>query len=314
MGSTSSKTSIINQTNQIVADVFTDITMSCASINKSEQTIEIDCQPETWGDTVYENNRVCTQALTAEYERRMDQYNFLLAQWKNGNLAPGEGLKPISEDFMEIQRSFTNIMIGSCKACVISDISQTANITNITTCQALNNIENSITQKLSDKVTQKLRNNQDVLGSLASIIGGSTDESTITNVTNRIQTRLTQRVISGIRNNIANSQNVTVKYGATTGVDQRSTYNSTVSYLEQNQIMNTIMTDAEFDTFQKLYNDQNTLDTLGKAVVNSASIFTKLISSVAGTVTFAVVGITAFLLVILIIVFVVQKIRKRYSR
>jgi hypothetical protein len=121
-------------------------------------------------------------------------------------------------------------------------------------------------------------------------------------------------VISGIQNNIVASQNVTIKYGAVSQIDQKSTYNSVMSYLEKNQVMNNILTSEELDEFQTLYNDQNTLDTLGKAVVANASIFTKLITTLAGKVTFVVVCITAFLVVLVIVVFIVQKIRQAIKK
>jgi hypothetical protein len=92
MGSSASKTSIVNQANTIVADVFTDVTMTCASVNKGNQTISIECNPDNWGGEIYENNAICTNAIKNEYERRMDQYNTVMLEWKNGNLSPGEGL------------------------------------------------------------------------------------------------------------------------------------------------------------------------------------------------------------------------------
>ena len=170
-------------------------------------------------------------------------------------------------------------------------------------CEALNTIKNSISQQLTDKVTQGLNNNQDVLGSLGQLLGSHNSQDIAVSVVNRINQILTTNVISDIVQTIQNNTSYSITSSGGTvvkGITQNTAYTSVMSYLTTTDIMDQMFSSSEWTTLTTAYNTQNTIGELGAFAVGLSSIFRRLVHSVLGQVMLVAWGIAAALFGILV--------------
>jgi hypothetical protein len=234
------------------------------------------------------------------------KYRLIRSVWESStaNIA-----KPIDEDYQEVL-SGMHACGKRCKACHFKDFSQSTVISSLTTCKSMATIANTLNQHVFDQVQQTLSNNQDMLAPLATMLGASSTQSVVYNVSNRITTKITNQVISSITNTISNNQNIVVDSGIVTTVTQQSAYNSVLHFLSKTQIFNSIFTDEQWKLIQASYNEQNTIDTLGNATVKEISTFSKMITSIMGKIVFfmfVLVAAIVFFIVLYVVYLAIKK-------
>ena len=312
MGNKNVRTVVSNQTNEMVANVVTNITLSCGTLATSNQTIEVQCVPPrdaTSGNYLYpENSAPCIKCMTDVHDELIAKYNDISARWQVGRLQWSDGLAPVDAEFQEVVNKFVSCGKLFCKACAYENLSEVTSMTASTTCDALNNIQNQITQKLTDQVNQTLTENQDFLSPIVGLFGGNSYQNIVNNIVSRIQVKLTNTVLNKIKNNIQNNQNIYLKGTNVSDkyITQKSSYKSVMSYLQKTNLFNDIFSDEEVKELQTLYDDRNTIDDLGNFVLGSATIIQKLVHTVVGRVVFATVAIAA-LVITMVIFYIIGK-------
>ena len=315
MGGSSSRSEIVNESTSMVATIMTNVALSCNADAMSSQMIDVNCQPPLSDPTVpYESNQGCIDCMDNVLASRKSYYAFQKELWESGKMSPGVR-KPIDEDFQQVISEMISCGMNNCKACVVHDLSQKTVIQSVIGCKAFNNVSNTINQKLMASVTQKLTNNQDMLSSIAQMLGSSSTQQVATNITNRISSKLTTTVIANITQQISSQQtiNITFSSGTATGLSQQSAYHSVSQYLGKTGIFNNIFSDAEFKDIQTIYNKQNTIDSLGNVAVKSLRAIEKLLKSTMGQVMMFVL-ILSGVITFGIIVFIIVKQVKRHER
>lgn len=309
MGSGSSRTVVTNAAESISADVLVNIASSCNVGATATQAIDIQCQPTVTNPSgVYEMSTNCQSCLNQVRENSLGYYQRQRELW-NGTQAPGVR-KPIDADYQQIITAMVECN-RACKACVVEDVSQRTLIKQVTTCEAFNNVRNSLNQKLAANITQKLTNNQDWLSGFASLLGHGSTQSLVNDLTLRVSDRLTDNVISDVQSQISQTQTVSfVERGTDTlfqsGLSQQSALHSVQTWIQKNNIMNNLLTEAEFNTLQNLVNNQNTINTLGNTVVKAVGYLSKLVNNVAGRVLLFVVITVACIIGAVIVFWVVH--------
>jgi hypothetical protein len=308
MGGTISQNIVENEAISMVADIFVNIALFCSSESDSVQRIEILCQPNLPDGNVYENSSTCQQCLK-NIQEKVHEY-----VTSSEILFVKNGVKVMAID--DFYRQYANETLActagpSCKACIARNLSQKTTIKSVTNCKAMNNIKNTITQKLMNQITNKLFNNQDVASSIMQMLGANTTNDVITNISTRISDRMTTNIISDIQNNIDANQNITISTSSAKAISQESAFVSVSNYLSTNKVLNNLFTDVELDQINKAINDENTIDSLGNIVVKSVDIFTKLSRSVMGKIVIFVLGMVAILIVAIIIFIIVRLIKAR---
>ncbi len=297
---------IVNQINSIVSNIMVNVAVYCSSNSVADQVININCDPG-YGqnpDVIYELNPACTNCIDNIVAAQQQKYSFQSKLWANGSQKPGVN-GSIDSDFQNVIASFVACGIKSCKACVIQNASQTTTISSVLNCQAFTDVQNTITQQVSDQINQQLTNNQDMLAPLAEMLGASSTNDVIQNITNRIMSQITETLISNIQSQIQSQQTMTFDSGSSTVnvVTQESAFTLVMAYLSKNQIFNNILDSSQWTNLENLINQQNTIGTLGDTVVQLVSYFTKLLSNIVGQVVFFVlilVGVVVFAIIIYI--------------
>jgi hypothetical protein len=294
MGASTSRTVGTNITNTMVAQIFTNVGLSCSNEATSEQNISVFCNPQLDMSVPledrqpYENQATCKNCIANLVLAQTDYYNLQRESWKSG-IKIAVNL-PIDVDYTTVLQKM--IACGTqCKACVFQNLSQSTIIKNVLSCQSMLTITNTIDQKLTNSIDQTLTNNQDFLAPLAQMLGGSSRQQIIANLTNRISTKITNDVVAGVLNTIDNNQSMVLSGDSTAAKaqTQQSAFNSIVSYFQNTNLFSTIFTDEQWDTLQSLYNDQNTIGDLGNAVVKTLNSITKFVQSAVGKVVIAMI-------------------------
>ena len=318
MGGATSQTALVNIVNQMVADVFINISLYCNSQNTSNQTVRINCHPygpnglppESWTTTiVYEENVACKTCMQNIVDTQLNYYNFQKSLWST--TAPSvQG--SIDTDYQNVINEFVACGKSACKACVVENVSQSTVIQSVINCAAVSDIKNTISQQLTAQITQQLVNNQDMLAPLATMLGGGTTNDVIANINNRITALISTSVIQNITQQISNSQVITIEGASVnvTGQTQQSAFNSVMTYLGQTNIFNNILQQSQWDILQALINEQSTIDSLGNTIVKTVGYLSQLLTNVVGRVVFFVlilVGVIFLALIIYIVTSLVQK-------
>lgn len=318
MGGSSSRQEIVNQVNQLVANIFVNISLFCSASANSDQAIEVECSftvSNPAPQNVYELNSQCRQCFNNVVSAQLGQYDQQRRLWDTSVQSPAvQG--SIDTDYQSVISAFI-ACTANCKACDVANVAQTTTISSVLDCAAFNNVKNSINQQLMDAITQKLTNNQDLLSPLANLLGASSTQSIITNIVNRISAKITDNVISNVRSQISSTQTIELKFqggGSVQGLTEQSAFHSVESYLQKTNIFNTIFTDAQWTVLQNLINDQNTINELGSTVVKAVSYLERLLTNVVGKVVFFVIILVAVVVFGVILYVSVQLIRNSLKK
>lgn len=308
-----SQASIINQVNVMISNIIVNISLYCNAQSVSNQIIQIDCQPYGPGSNAtqpWELNESCQKCMKNVYDSRLKYYKNQEELWSTR--APSV-LGSINQDFQTVINEFVTCGINTCKACSMQNASQTSVVTGVLNCQAFNDVQNTISQQMITQITQNLTNNQDMLAPLAEMLGASSTNDIIYNLTNRVMTLLTKSVVANITETINNNQTISITVvgqAPINGLTQNSAYNACLTYLGKTNIMNGIFQQEQWDELQTLINEQNTIDSLGNAIVQSVNVISKLLNNVVGQVVIVVlcmVGVIFLAVVIYIIVHLIKK-------
>lgn len=321
MGGGVSQEALVNVVNNMVAQIFVNISLFCNSTNTSSQTVNIKCVPPNFspgGTNIYELNPGCDACLQNVVNNHLNYYKFQQQLWEAGDIKPGVN-KPIDDDYQAAINEFVSCNLTHCKACVAQNLSQTTVIKSVTGCTAFNDVQNSINQQLMAAISQQLTNNQDMLAPLAEMLGASTTNDVIYNITNRISSQITTTVISNIQNQISSQQSINLNnVGNADSLTQQSAFASVQTYLAQTNIFNNILQDEQWTLLQELVNEQNTIDSLGNTIVKAVGYLSKLLTDVVGKVVLFVmimVGVIFIGVVIYVITSLIQKeVKKQHEK
>lgn len=304
-GGPSIENDVTNVMNEMTAQIIVNIQLSCNANSESYQLGDIECTPDP--SALFEANNSCKSCIDKIKNGAVQYYINQQKLWESGAILPAVN-KPINEDFQTIIQGFIGCT-RVCKKCIVQDVSQSTFTEQQTNCQAFNNVSNSISQQLTDSVAQQLTNNQDMLAPLATLLGHSHTSEVIHDITTRMSVQITDTVLQDIVSQIKSDQYLYIKSGTVRGITQNSTYKATVDYLAQNNIFNGVFTDNQWDDLNTLYNDQNTIDGLGNAVVKGVQYLQKLINNVVGQVVLFVLILVGVVFIGIIIYIVANIIR-----
>jgi H+/gluconate symporter-like permease len=127
------------------------------------------------------------------------------------------------------------------------------------------------------------------------MLGVSSTPEIVQNLTTRVRNNIQKNTTSLVINSINNNQSIVLNTGSNGGsvshLSQHSAFNSVQEALRTTTLNNDIFSKAEFETLAKLYNEQNTLDSLGNVVVKATSTLAKMFNSVLGKVVIFTVAI-----------------------
>ncbi len=287
MGNTVSRSTVTSQLNNMTATILTNISMNCSTLSTNSQIISIDCAPRSIS-TAYESNATCRQCISNILVSKKEEYTRYANLAKAGNPVPN--IPNINLDLHYTAEAMRACGRNVCKACVIEDISQNNVVSISVDCQATNNIQNQVSQSLTNAIMQKLSTDYDIFGSVANILGGRDVQTVSNSISNRVKNIITNNLITTVYNEAKNNQSfiINVTEGEFNGISQQSTFNSIVKYLSDNNIFNSIMSDSEWTTLQTLHDSNNVTGQMTAGFITANRLFTDMLHSTIGYIMLAV--------------------------
>ena len=314
MGGRISQSAAVSTANKMVANVFTNIKMSCINKTNVNQKITVESRPYAApgsNNTPYEENAGCKKCFTNIQDQWLGPSGFYTT-WKSE--IESSRLKkvprPINLDLQQVLIEAINCGKNFCKATVATDLNQSNTVNSTVDCKAINNVRNNLSQALMGNLEQSLANNQGALGGFAAALGQNTSENLVIALHARIMATMTNNVVSIMQNQVNLNQTINVDNSATNSVTQQSAYNSVVTFLNKTNILDSILSKDEWATAQDAWNKQNTLGEFGNAAVGLSSAVSNLVNYISGKAVIAAACLVGIALAFLIGYIVVMKVFK----
>jgi len=299
MGGSVSASVVSDLSNQVVADVYTSVSLTCNNWLQEDQNISIDCVREDGKTEGLESSDQCLAAMTGVYHQYLSRYQRYAQDWKAGRHS---AWLPNSWDaeLEQMRTDFVKAQLQACKRCVVQDLNQSSLISVTASCKSLNSIQNKISQAVADKVNQVLSVHQDALSPLAVALGANSKADTVHQVTTRITQRLTDDVSDRMITVIRGNQNIQITGSSSnvSHVTQKSTKSAVVSFLQQLNLFNNLLSQSEIDDVNKLREDLTTISKLGNFVAQLNQGITGMIQGILGKVVIAVLAVCGVALLV----------------
>lgn len=298
MGSGASRSVITKKTDELIAQTFIQSTTNYQTEIEVGQNLQVNCSATAIGGGRPEDSDACVSCYTAIGEQQAARYNSLRAR----------GRVP-TESYETEMRGYAAQMEAckvKCKACVVSDVSQTQSFSWRVGAFNKSVVKNTFDATIKTNLDQALTDNQDVLSSVAGALGPADRQKVSTFIANRIAQMVTEDVLENIYTRVSSVQNVTIS-GSTVarGITQNSAVSGVTDVISKRNISNTLLSETEWSNQQTLYNDENTIGAVGGALRKAALSFGELFDSIIGkimVITVAAVLIAATALAIYAII------------
>ena len=299
MGAGASRSVLTKKTDEIIAQTFIQSTTNYQTEIEVGQNLQVNCLATTVGGGRPEDSDACVSCYTAIGEQQAARYNSLRAR----------GRVP-TESYETEMRGYATQMEGcklKCKACVVSDVSQTQSFSWQSRVFNKSDVKNTFDTNIKTNLDQALTDNQDVLNSLAGALGPADRQRLSTFIANRIAQRVTEDVLENFYTRVKSVQIVVISGNGTSvrGVTQNSAVSGVTDVVSQTKISNALLSETEWSNQQTLYNDENTIGAVGGALRKAALSFGELFDSIIGkimVITVAAVLIAATALAIYAII------------
>ena len=299
MGTGSSRAVITENADRLVAESFIEATTQCQVQSTATQTMTLDCLPETDPGTVYEENPSCLQQLNNILTSQASNHALWRGQWSKGIVGP-----PTAQIYQEALNQFNGIT--TCKKCIWGDNLQLQAVQFDVGCSFTISMLQEMLQLVNAKFANVLYNNQDVFSTLAQIVGGGSDQEVSTRLANKVMANFSVSTLTEMSVIINNNQQMNFLNSNIQGTRQVATTEILQRFLSDQQFTNNVLTDAEWDQYETLWNDQNTITQVGDVVTDSTLAIGEAIDSTLGIIL-VVVSIVCILILLITTIFVLKK-------
>lgn len=275
MGGTTSRSQIVSQLNQTLAESITDIKQDCVTSTVIDQIQSVECEPPPGVTQSISANRSClaiNQAIAA-YDTYLNlarasgrftdqQIQDARLTWDLSNVDFADAEK--RADFEARQQ---DLSLYVCNSCVFVNNRQSATFELSADCFSDGDVLAKLQNSVRAKVDQKLTTEKDTLAVLAEALQLGSDEQTQrTMLTNRVVSRITTEVMNSLIASTYLEQNMTIEDGSSSvyfnGNAQDAEISRLVSAAQTVKVFNDILTDTETGVIQNLRDKSNTIGDL----------------------------------------------------
>ena len=292
---------------QVVANSLLTVENNCVNASQLNQATVFSCNPLGPNGGFYEENDGCIACLdniSTVWNNQMDVEKKL---WQS---SPPQVRVPWDQQFESIMNSQEACVIA-CKACEYSNNSQLATVNAAQDCIFDTQQTKQIQSDIIAQLTFQLNSNEDVLAAFARTVGSSSFDDMIQIMTNMITTTFDTNVLSSAVSQINVNQQAIYKTGSggsttVNGNTQEASATLMVTFLSENKISESLLSQSQWDLMQDIYNESTTIDSVGRAVFGGITGFNKAIEDTVAQILVALVIILLLVLAGLISVIVIK--------
>jgi hypothetical protein len=300
--------------NEITATSTLTVNNNCISTSDFSQAILFSCVPLQNGK-FYEENNGCTQCYRNISDVWTSQMEVQQALWKSN---PPSIRTPFDKEFEQIMAD-QEACVAVCKACQYSNNSQTSTVTLKVECAFNEGDVANIQSQITSSLMQQLVSNGDSLSALAKTIGAGSQDDVETYLSDKITDTMTSKVLQAMILQVSGDQRMVFKTyaGASTNVtgnSQESMVNGMVQYLSSTNVASQVLTQDQWSTFEKLYQDNTTINELGDAVFGSVDVVANTIDTSLGQILIGIIILLGIIVLGVIIMVVVRKVQSKSKK
>lgn len=309
MGGGSSQENIVKTANSLVATAFIQSTQSCQQNTNLTQQVNLTCNPIIQpGQDYFEDNTACVDCYNSITESQTSDLNQLRLLWPQNRSTSGLNTNASTLDAI---KKFQNCH-SVCKACVWTNFSQNSTVTFNASCQFNSSMINSMAQNIQGAFSQILTNNQDVLSGLTQALGAKSNTENIINISNAVTDNFSSNLMSIMAQTVNDSQTISYTGGGTSNVDtvtQATTISVLTDFIAKTNMVNNVLSDAQWKTYQTIKNEQNTIGELGDTAAKTVLSVGNVVNTISGQVMVAVIILISIVLVVIVAIAIVKAVK-----
>lgn len=279
---------------------------SCSTISQIRQNLSVLCKPPD--GTVYEENSSCGSCITNVFLGFQSQHQLENRTWTKATRTQDITVKtPIDTEYALFLERMKTCGLGHCKACVLTNITQSNLSSNYGDCTATTNVQQDFESSLQSILKQQLTSNNDVLSAMIQTFKNPNVTSLLSDVVNQISVDMFTHMLTGIRSAIQGNQYIQVKSSSNTvvnNVSQSAAFDAVYAMVSQRDYATRLNIQSQLDQIATIIEQNTTLNDVGDAVFGSVITLTESFDSVLGVAIitlFSVLAAVLFFLILLVI-------------
>lgn len=288
-----SKKGVINIVAELVSTTFINLNTECFASTDASQQITIKCSPPptAWP----EESAACIADVELATDQALRDHEIERRMWTRGGAARVR--KPIADEIEQLRNRLTG---SNCKACEFNDVSQFNVISTKQSC----NISAETMSKWQAAIKQNIEamafSRGDVLAGIMGAFNTPTKRDAVTNFSNRISRVDLKSVETAIYAQLLSRQTMEFTGQSTSfkGVTQRQAIDTSARLIVDTGFYDEIMTAQEWETFQRVTEENTTLDDAGNVI---AQIVTTISGGITATFQYLVITAAAILLLLILV-------------
>lgn len=270
------ETETTNMFIQSYASAFSQEIMNCANQVKTSQEIDVTCNLGKSGTVVDD----CLRCMQSAQDSKTQYYNAVRQSWSKSPSRATIALS-IDQDMQDINMRLLNCGLDHCLTCKATNLNQMIDVSDLTTCGSINDINVTLQNNVSASLSQQLNSTRDILGGLAGVFGGGTSLNVATNISNKVFTSIKDLEWTNMLSNIKQEQGIIINADdgvVVPAVTQSSVIAQVSTLLANMNISDTIFNNIDLQVLQDLVNSQNTIGELGELVPKLTQSFSDLVT------------------------------------
>ena len=319
MGQNTSRESVSNYVNELTSRSVIRSTLDCSTKVATEQSMIVTCRvPDTTtlGNKWFEENASCQECvfLAGQATKAKLDINYaLLTRGRDerpvdpttGLPVPREAVREV--DFYRQLHDDLQACTHLCKACIHDGNSQQADFSGTVECVATDDHVKAIQDDIVATIKQDMSKDSDILASVASLVTGGSDSTSITNLIEQRVTKLfTLNLLTQMKQAADSKQLMTYRGSSivNTGNSQSSVFLSNMSVLQENGTFDSVVNASEAAVMQKAVTDVNTIKRVAFTAGNAVRQFADVLTTGTGLVAIIVAVVMFVVAVGLLMLFV----------
>jgi hypothetical protein len=288
-----SKKGVVNIVAELVSTSFVRLNTECFSSTDASQQITIKCSPP---DTAWpEESAACRADIEFATDQMMRDHEIERRMWTRGGAARVR--KPVADEIVALRTRMTG---SNCKACEFNDVSQFNVISTKQSCSISAETMAKWQATIKQNIEAMAFSRGDVLAGMMAAFSTPTKRDAVTNFSNRIARVDLKSVETALYAQLISRQTMEFTGQSTSfkGVTQRQAIETSARLIVDTGFYDEIMTAQEWETFQRVTEENTTLDDAGNVI---AQIVTSVVGGVTATFQYVVITAAAILLLLILV-------------
>lgn len=297
------KSMFVNVLSAITAQATIEVMSRCQTKASGEQNIVVQCTNPP--GKLYEESDVCLSCIRS---RTNEEIAYMQLQESLFAKQSPEVRLPIDTQY---ERMMSRLLecVSVCKACKLTNVSQSGIIQLETSCSVNQSEFTEITAKMETKLRSFLVQNKGLLSSLSSVVDDIANakrdyDQIISTLVSSVSQYYNVSVLNEMLLEVSNQQSITLYSNSSaflTGITQDAMIDVAADYLVNTKVLANLASQAQWDAAFAQYQDDTTLTGAGDLIYSVFSGTYETVFTLLDTIALIMVGLVGILIIVNIV-------------